>query len=361
MAIYEGRWDCNYCGHTGNKGPSVHCTQCGGPRPKNVQFYLPQDARAVSNESALEAANAGPDWVCSNCASSNKHWDKFCGSCGSPFRSMDGDAILAEKEYDGQAVPRSSHQVVQPVKETRRKGLSNVKRGGIFTIILTAIGTWLGTFNSPSQVEVMGFEWSRTVEIEAYKQVEEEAWSLPSEATLIKQFEAIHHYDKKFKGYETKRRTVREKAGTERYVCGKKDLGNGYFQDKYCTRPVYRERQETYKEKVYEKIPVYRAKYQYSIFKWVDAEPLKTEGKNHAPKWRNDPKLDNPKRFRIKNRSGIYYFDFKDHKGEMHRERVDYEFWERLRFGDTLPAIKSRFYGYFKELDWIKINGQVES
>jgi hypothetical protein len=356
MAIYEGRWDCNYCGHTGNKGPSLHCTQCGGPRPLDVNFYLPENARAITNEAALEEANAGPDWNCSNCKASNKHWNQYCGSCGSPFRAMDRDTILAEKEYSNTNVPRSSKEKVEPVKETRRTSLGKVKKGGIFTILITALGAWLGSFNSAINVEITGFEWERTVALEAYKQVEEEAWELPEKGELIKKFKAVHHHDKVFKGYETKTRTIREKVGTERYVCGKKDKGNGYFEDKYCDRPVYKNREETYQEKIYDQVPVYKTKYRYSIFKWVAIEPLKTSGKDHQAKWGTSPDLDNRDRFRISNKSGNYHFVFKDHKGETHYEKVDFDLWERLRYGDQLPAYKSRFYGYFKQLDWEKIN-----
>lgn len=360
MAIYVGRWDCKYCGHTGNRGPNVHCTQCGAPRPENVTFYLPKDAEVVSCEEELENAQAGPDWVCSNCSSGNKHWDTFCGSCGSPFRSEDRDTILAEKEYDSKQVPRSGKEVVQPVKETRRKGLSPVKRGGILTAILAAVGSFLATFSTDIQVEVVGFEWERTVQVEKYIEVEEEDWEIPASGKLIKSFEDIHHYDKVFKGYETKTRTKKVAVGTERYVCGKKDLGNGYFEDKYCDRTIYENRTETYREEVYENVPVMATKYRYSIFRWKPDETLTTEGNDHVPQWGTKPVLQDPSSFRIANRSGKYTLVFEDHKGEKHYEVIDFDLWQSIQWGDMLPAKKSTVYSYFKELDWEKLKMDKE-
>lgn len=355
MAVYLGKWDCNYCAHSGNGGPNVHCTQCGAPRPKDVKFYLPKEARKITAEAELEAARSGPDWSCSNCQSGNKHWDQFCGNCGSPFRTIDLDTIQEEKEYDLNTVPRTSQEPIKPQKTSRRKGLTPIKRGGILGIILAAIGGFLATFNSPSQVEITGFEWTRKVVVEQFIEVQEEDWQLPEKATLIKSYEAIHHHDKKFKGYKTKTRTVREPAGTEQYVCGKKDLGNGYFEDKYCERTIYETREEEYQEKVYEKIPVYQTKYEYLIHRWKPDEVLKTSAKDHNPKWGYKKELADPNLYRIKSKSGQYIFIYTDHKQEQHQEEIDYQLWKAMRWGDKLPAQKSLVYGYFKALNWEKI------
>ena len=355
MAVYLGKWDCNYCAHSGNGCPNVHCTHCGAPRPKDVKFYLPKEARKITAEAELEAARSGPDWSCSNCQSGNKHWDQFCGNCGSPFRTIDLDTIQEEKEYDLSTVPRSSKEPIKPQKTSRRKGLTPIKRGGIFGIILAAIGGFLATFNSPSQVEITGFEWTRKVVVEQFIEVQEEDWQLPEKATLIKSYEAIHHHDKKFKGYKTKTRTVREPAGTEQYVCGKRDLGNGYFEDKYCERTIYETREEEYQEKVYEKIPVYKTKYEYLIHRWKPDEVLKTSAKDHNPKWGYKKELADPNLYRIKSKSGQYIFIYTDHKQEQHQEEINYQLWKAMRWGDKLPAQKSLVYGYFKALNWEKI------
>ncbi|HEX8246476.1 MAG TPA: hypothetical protein VF541_23430, partial [Longimicrobium sp.] len=64
MAIREGRWDCPSCGSEAQLGRHVYCTGCGAPRPEEVQFYLPEDAEAVTDAGQLAQANAGADWVC---------------------------------------------------------------------------------------------------------------------------------------------------------------------------------------------------------------------------------------------------------------------------------------------------------
>ena len=359
MAVYLGKWDCEYCAHSGNGGPNVHCTQCGAPRPKDVQFYLPKNAQQVTKEAELEKAMAGPDWACSNCQSGNKHWDQFCGNCGSPFRAIDLDTIQPEREYDLQSVPRDSQTKVIPTAETRRKGLSKIQKGGIFGMLFAALTSFLATFNAATQVEITGFEWIRKVEVEQFIEVSEEDWTLPAEAQLIKSFEAIHHYDKEFKGYETRTRTVREPAGTEQYVCGKIDMGNGYFKDKYCERTIYETREEEYQEKIYEKIPVRKTKYKYLIYRWKPDEVLVTKDKDHLPKWGHKPELNNPRQYRIKRKSGQYFLWYTDHKQEKHLEEIDFELWQTLKWGDQLPAYKSLIYGYFKTLDWEQINEEL--
>lgn len=356
MVVYLGRWDCKYCSHKGVPGPNTHCTQCGAPRSDNVNFYLPEDAEIITDEDQLAEANAGPNWVCSNCNSSNKHWNKFCGSCGSPFREKDKDTILAERSYKSDEVPDSGTKKAEPVEVKQRKQLSpKTKKMGFFAILSGLIFSFLSTFNSSIDVDVVGHEWQRTIYLEQYKKVIEEAWRIPQGGKELERFRAIHHYDQVFRGYETRTRTVREKVGDERYVCGKTDLGNGYFEDKYCTRAIYQNRQETYQHKVYDKVPVYKTKYRFSIFRWKRDKPLQTQGMNHQPKWGTKAGLDDPKRFRITKKEAEYIVQVKDHKSELHREEFDLAQWQKITKGMKLPAIKSTVYGYYKDLDREKI------
>ena len=52
MATYEGKWDCLDCGNP-NRGLDKNCHTCGAARGRNVKFYLPQNAKVVSDKYAL--------------------------------------------------------------------------------------------------------------------------------------------------------------------------------------------------------------------------------------------------------------------------------------------------------------------
>ena len=56
------------------------------------------DLQTAKNE--LAEAEAGPDWICSNCTAHNKMAYANCVGCGSAYRKEDGDGFLQQKEYD---------------------------------------------------------------------------------------------------------------------------------------------------------------------------------------------------------------------------------------------------------------------
>lgn len=352
MNVYVGRWDCEFCGNKGNLGPHQHCSQCGAARPKTVQFYLPSDEQALQDQQELAEAEAGPDWICSNCTAHNKMAYANCVGCGSAYRKEDGDGFLQQKEYDENNVPRSADAPVTPAREIEQpKGLSpGAKRKGCFGVVIAGIIAWLATFSSTVEVTVSGYEWNRTLQIEKYVSVQESDWQVPSEGKLIRSYRAEHHKKKISKGTERKTRTVKVQTGTEQYVCGKDDLGNGYFRDRMCTRPVYTEKEEEYEEEIFEEEPVYQTKYDYTIMRWKPDEPLKTSGTDHNPKWGNKEGLAEGKLFRIIGREEEYKIIVKDSKGENHKETLELSRWERTNMGDKLKAKKSRFFGYYKGL-----------
>ena len=84
MAIREGAWDCPHCGRKRNRGPDKFCGGCGAPRGEEVRFYLPDDAREVTDAAELARAQAGPDWICPYCEGDNPAGNAFCSGCGAP-------------------------------------------------------------------------------------------------------------------------------------------------------------------------------------------------------------------------------------------------------------------------------------
>jgi hypothetical protein len=163
-------------------------------------------------------------------------------------------------------------------------------------------------------------EWKRSIVLEEYREVIAEDWEelTPSDASVISQRQDIHHHDRVKVGSHTVQehytervragtRTVtehyteQEQSGTERYQCGTRNRGNGYFESVYCTRPTYKTVTKTRSKQVddyqtvprvrdkvvddYQDVPVYRTKIKYSVNRWVPVDTVVAQGTDLAPHW----------------------------------------------------------------------------
>lgn len=360
MAIYEGLWDCPTCGTKGNRGPETRCPNCAAPRPKNVRFYLPTDAEQIDDKSRQEEALSGADWICGHCSNQNKAKEKICSACGNPRDESSEDVDLQERSYQKREVPRDSfapERTQHPLEQQRAIGKTR-SRGWGRKIMIAALVIFGGIFLLRSlpksiTVEVVGFQWERQIQMLHNEAVQKEAWNKPSGAFDVKSFRAIRSYKQVFRGYETRTRNVRVKVGEERYVCGKIDKGNGYFVDKYCTRPIYENRTEEYQEKVYDQVPVYDTKYRFKIMEWVahDRNRLKEGGQNQEARWPVPPQKSDAQNWKEGNRSASYSITVREDDGDQHQHKVGERFWEGLNPGQNLKAKKSRIFDVYYGLD----------
>lgn len=346
MSILVGRWDCAACGHKGVKGPLTRCPNCGSARPENVTFYLPDEEEVVTDAEEIRKAKSGADWVCSHCSTHNKAWENQCNGCGSPRdEAQEGDRQLEERD-----LPLHRPKAAPTSPSPRRGG--NKKTRIAFGAVAALVVLLFVIFMQESEylVKVEAHRWQREVAVEQYRQVEEEDWQVPPEGRVIKSFKAIHHTERKLRGYETRTRTVRVKVGEEQYVAGTRDLGNGNFEKIYKTRPVYEERQETYEEPVYDEIPVYRTKYRYAIFRWKRADPLRASGNGTDAYWPELPRKEDPKNWRTGERSGRYTLVVSEENGKKHEEEVSQSFWRSVQDGQEIKARKGAVMGGFRGL-----------
>lgn len=354
MAVYEGRWDCSYCGSQ-NRGSSKFCVKCGASRGKDVEFYLPENAEEIYRMEELEKANAGPDWNCDSCGAANASIDNFCSNCGDPRQST--DITRQVNEYDVNNTPSTGADSARIAKEKESARLdeayeraggsvrkpSNILKLLIPALIIVGLLAFVINLFIPKEVylTVEGHSWVRESNIENYREVRESDWSIPSGGKLVNSKKEIHHYDKVLDHYETKTRQVRVQVGTEQYVVGKRDKGNGYFEDIYGTRPVYENRTETYQEPVYRDVPVYGTKYTYDIWKWVVDKTLTTSGNDKNAYWaKYTPENE---KWRLKNISGKYTLHIADKKGKKYDKTIDYEKWLKYNPGQQIKAKKSPF------------------
>ncbi|MEM6264947.1 MAG: Ran-binding zinc finger domain-containing protein [Bacteroidota bacterium] len=352
MAVRVGRWDCKVCGTKAIYGPDTQCPNCGASRPRNVRFYLPEDAELVRKADQLREARAGVDWICGHCDTQNKAVHTECVSCGNPRDELSKDVDLQTRTYETGQVPRMGDQPPES-PHTRARQLGKRRPNRTPTIILglvILVAAFWGLSQIPvgTEVNVVAFEWERTIQMEHFEPVQKEDWNTPKGAYNISSFQAVHHYNQVLRGYETRTRNVQVQVGTERYVCGQVDMGNGYFQDKYCSRPIYETRQETYKEPVYDQVPVYKTKYKYTVKEWVAKQSYKllASGNDQQPNWPTKTYKE-PKNWREGKKTQTYLIRVKEEDGNTHQEKLPFDYWKQLSKGQTLAAQKSLLTGKY--------------
>lgn len=339
MTIREGAWDCPSCGRQRNRGPARHCAGCGFPRGTQVPLYLPEDAAEVTDAAELARAHSGPDWTCGYCDGDNRSGEDFCGGCGA---SADGAPPRAVREIR-EANPAPPPPAAPPA---RRKGCL-AALGGLGAVILLLILGGIGAavwwmWPSDTSLTVVGHEWKRTIQVEALRTVQEQAWEgeLPADARIRSQERAVHHTNRVQTGTRPVTRTVseRQQVGMERVKVGVRDLGNGYFEDIYENRPVYRnvERQETVHEPVYREDPVYRTRYTYEVDRWQEDRVEEASGQDHQARW-PEPRLSRNER--LADRAERYVILFQNEKGKSFRhELADAQRWSAFPVGLRCPA-----------------------
>lgn len=387
MAIREGRWDCPSCGSTGIYGRHVDCPGCNKPRPAGIRFYLSDDAPVVTDPARLREARAGADWVCEHCGASNRATEDNCTGCGA---ELGGSAEQPVRDYEMGDVPRSGTPDA-PGEGARRLGLSGAGGGGgggkkvlqgcggcgclvlVVSMLMTAVGALLGppvggTDLVPAVVESR--RWERTVVVEQRRVVDGEGWELPDSARVVRQRRRVHHNDEEIVGYrsrtrevprtervrdgvETRTRQVEERVrtGTREYVCGQRDLGNGYFEDIECEEPVYetRTRTERYEEPSYREVttyetvtedvpvtrprPVYQTYYTWRVPRWEVVDTLRAQGANPPPAW---PDTTLRRGQRIASRREQYTLTLRDVSGARRTLELGVLQWSGWRPGERV-------------------------
>ena len=124
-------------------------------------------------------------------------------------------------------------------------------------------------------------------------------------------------------GYTEEARQVSEQVyvGENEYVCGQRDLGNGFFEDIYCSEPIYETEFSTVYEEVpiFESQPVYDTEYTYEIDVWVPTRTESVRGTDQNSSW---PEYRLESNEREGERSETYIAIFLDENGRTHRYEV---------------------------------------
>ena len=404
----EGYWDCPYCGRKANLGRYRNCPGCGKPRGSSTKFYVGDAKRLVSDD----VVPKGPDWYCECCDSYNTYSAEYCASCGAPkgatknyfemqrknelnyfevtsCNDRDDSSPLwndrnsfGEKDsydnghyedylYKSREEPKKEEE---PVKEPSYSSTSSTTKESfiksinfdpkvifITLLIIAVISGCIYAF-MPKEItlNITEVSWVRSIDIEEYKTVREDDWSVPAGGRVVYTQQEIHHYDTVLDHYET----VTEQK-SETYISGYTtvteyvDLGNGYFDTNTHQEPEYSTRYytETRQEPVYRDEPVYRTKYYYDIERWVYARTERTSGSTSEPVlletpdsgesdgrtlyW-PEPAYKSNERERSRSQSfNITGIEVSNKKMPTRAFVVPYDTWVQINPGDTIKAIVS--------------------
>jgi hypothetical protein len=280
------------------------CQGCGATRDEDVVFFLGEDAPEVTDEKLLEQAQAGADWLCQFCQTSNPPDQSHCRQCGA-VRGSSASRPVREVR-DGTPAPAA------PAKKPR------AGCGGrlLATLLLLVTGfcATLGYFafrKTEERVSVAGFEWKREIEIEAFRKVRESAWEgeVPQGARILSRSREVHHRE-------------REQVATDKVKVGTRDLGNGFFEDVYEERPVYADRD------------VMATRVQYEIEEWVEDRTEKAEGGDQSPYW-PDVRLASKEREGARRERYVVLLQGR----KLHQLELPQERWASLSQGQTLSAV----------------------
>jgi hypothetical protein len=171
---------------------------------------------------------------------------------------------------------------------------------------------WFSFRKSEDRVSVSGFEWERSIEVEAFRTVRESAWEgeQPAGARVLARSREVHHSE-------------RSQIGNKKVKVGRKDLGNGFFEDVYENQPVYREQ------------PVYRTRLSFEVERWVRDRTARASGADQSPVWPNPGLRSGEREAGRKERYVVLLKgSSRDYKMDLPQQR-----WASLRAGQGFRAV----------------------
>lgn len=395
--LVEGYWDCQYCGKQGIPGRFKSCTGCGHPRDASVTFYTKEidEAHAIdraeferqtaeadknsrsSSANYTEATAVEPgttslfsseegdrrerqddsDWYCDYCDSYNPQSlteCKFCGAArdmteGKTYRQTRGQVARTYDKHGNLVKERDlSKPKSEPPKSapptTQGKGgcLKPLLIGAAIILVLAAlIGLVFGP--KPRTIEVKGFDWEQTIQVEQFQTVDDSGWELPAGGRLDHTNQEVRDYKQVLDHYETVPYQVSEQVldHYETYTTTV-DNGDGTFEVEEHEEPVYRTeyRTEEREEPVYVSIPIYDTKYYYKIEKWVPERDVTTSGSDHEPYWGEVTlAMATGEHGTGEEREGAHTGTYGVIDTEDNHYTADKDYWDTLEVGDKVKVM----------------------
>lgn len=348
--IFEGYWNCSYCGTKKIRGSIRNCSNCGKPRGNDVKFYMDSTSKEIED---LNKINKNPDWFCSYCDSLNSDSVEICPSCG--HTREESDLNYFENQNKNKTQEINNDYILKNIEENKNKKKSIfTKRNIILFSILAGIlllGLIFTLIFIPKikSITVESLPWKRSIEVEVYKTVYDNSWTLPDDAYNVTEKQEIYSYNHVLDHYETKTRQ-KSKQVFDGYniTYSYKDLGNGHFEQVEHKTPKYRTEYytETYQDPIYKDIPIYKTKYYYNIEKWVYDHTEITSGNDGKAYYYEVNSKDRLTRSGFKSIGEYCVIDTDGNK-----YKIDYDLWSNLNIGQKYLVKVSTFKRIIKIIE----------
>lgn len=360
MAIREGRWRCEHC-QVENLGRHKHCVGldgkagCGQARGR-VKFYLVGNEPAVTDPRLLKQARSGPDYPQEPGATkAERVRPAEIHSTAAPVSKIIADVAATEKATPLRVFGRNPvdlHEMEREARQARNRRIKLVALAAAFSLSVLVVlwRMFFSTFSVEAKIE--GFTWERSIAIERYQTVREEDWTIPSGGREVSSYWKLRRYREVLDHYESRSRQVSEtvQTRTEEYSCGTRDLGNGFFEDRTCSRPVYETqyRTEYYTEPVYRNEPVYEVYYTYDIERWLHDRTERASGMDQNPTWPTFSLAGQHER--VSKRSENYLVKFKTAEGKTIERDYPESEWKTMS-SDQRYRIDQNRVGYIQTIE----------
>ena len=296
---YEMMWDCAYCSTENLLGKShKHCPNCGTAQDPTKRYFPPAEEKvAVEDHEYI-----GKDKVCGFCEAPNAALAKFCTECAAPMDGTKDVALVGEPAEPPPSDPKS---------EAKKSPIKWIV--GVVALVLVIIAVF--SLQEEKGVVVTGHSWSRSIEVEQYKQVTEKDWRDRVPATG------------KIQSCRDKERDTKKVADGEECSIVKKDNGDGtYNESEKCTTK-------------YKSVPIYDDWCTYQIKKWTVVRTEKETGTDLEPAWptvsMRTCNLVALNCEREGERKDVYTVQLKDEEGKIHECAFGESKWKSIKDGTS--------------------------
>lgn len=268
--VYEMLWDCPYCDTKKLLGKTHRfCPTCGAPQDPNLR-YFPSDADKVAVE---DHVFTGADRLCGNCRTPNSAKSAHCVQCGAGLDAakevgLREDIVTGEGQGFGGETVAAAKAELQKEREARHAAVDaqakppgkslwfkvGIGLAALVVLVLVAI-----FWEKPRGVEVVGHTWERSIEVEVFGPVRDNAWcdAMPGDAYNVSRSREVRSHRQIPDGQECSTR--------------RKDRGDGtYSESRECTTK-------------YRSEPVYDTKCTYTVDRWHTGRTERKSGNNLSP------------------------------------------------------------------------------
>jgi len=275
--IVEDKWKCPSCGEM-NGGRFLKCQKCGTAKSKSDKDVTDLESAEVTDEAALQTANAGANWVCSYCGSQDRTGDGKCRNCGARVEEAKaGDAPGGADQ--GQAAP--SPAVKAPVK----KGHPGLFVGlGVVGVGVIAIVALLMPHKKGATVQ--STHWIYTVDLEQRQLQHGSGFNAPGDAfnkSCQMRQNGTHDCD----AYACNPHQESYDCQPHDCNCHKESTSkkNGYSEVREVCSTCYDKCQKTVQSTCYHQCPTMAQWCSYDFYNWVKLGTQKTQGDTTDTNW----------------------------------------------------------------------------